>query len=93
MTSRAEFIKGCNFIENLSSTDDLDDFRNLNQSGFYFINGCTNNPTGVTTGFMILIANASGVSLQIVITTNVGKMCMRKYGSGTWTAWTSATFT
>lgn len=92
MTSRSEFIKGCNFVESLGNTDDLDDFKNINQSGFYFINACINNPTGVSTGFMILIANNNNVTLQIVVPTNVGKMCMRKYGSGTWTAWTSATF-
>ena len=92
MTSKAEFIKGCNFVENLASTDDLDDFKTITKSGFYFINACTNNPTGVTTGFMIVISNASGVTLQIVVPTNVGKMFLRKYGSGTWTAWTSATF-
>ena len=93
MTSTAEFIKGTNFIETLGSSIDLDNITGLNASGFYMCNSPTNRPTGTGTGWMIVISPSSTVCLQIFVNVNANTMYMRKLGSGTWTAWTSATFT
>ena len=93
MTSKAEFIKGTNFVETLGSSYDLDDLVGMNTSGFYLCNSPTNRPTGTGTGFLIQISPSSTVALQIFVNVNANTMYMRKLGSGTWTAWTSASFT
>ena len=93
MTSKAEFIKGCNFVETLGSAYDLNDLIGMNTAGFYLCSSPINRPTGTASGFLIQISPSNTVALQIFVNVNADTMYLRKLGSGTWTSWKSVSFT